>query len=177
MNVTKAETKPYSKPVYQGKNPVNFTANILISDLARGVLKEKVTDFYKKCNWFQKRRFFGGEQFDFEKIFDRYKKSVEKATENIRGVIKLAVAPEKRSSVEIFFDALNGSWIRSRKMPGQERIIVELRPEDILQDRLFSFKKPMRHAIMISEAKLSQLFAMNGYKSNEFGYLLNKKRA
>ena len=46
---------------------------------------------------------------------------------------------------------------------------------DILPDRLFNLKKPMKHAIKLAELKLSELYRVDDPNVNPFEILFNNK--
>lgn len=163
-------------------NKTSFKAKLMVSDSAKEVLKKELISFHSQCNFFQKLRFFGLKKFNFEEILKNYKSSIESATQNIKGEIMLIMglgANSPKNKPEILFkpEGCISALKSSKRGEISERSAITISATDILPDKLFSEKNPMKHAIMLTEFKLSNLFNMNNRELNPFEELFNSKFA
>jgi hypothetical protein len=129
---------------------------LIIDAGSKDLLKNGLTEFYAKCGFLQKLRYFGLKRFNFEKIFKNYEKAAEKVAQKAKGDI-LLITERKISG--------NGNMIGMRFLPeglltGQEgrlrdKQLFAVAPIDILPDRLFSGIHPMKHAEGLTELRVT----------------------
>lgn len=139
--------------------------DLIIDDVAKNLLSNKLTEFYSKCGFLDKLRYFGFKKFNFEKILNSYKKAGQEVAEKSKGDIFL-IKEAENSKIEIGFMPEIGAVGFKRGLNEEPRITVE--PKDILPDKLFSGINPMKHAKELLEYRIWLLHNVNKRPKSPF---------